>query len=32
LEATFMDDTSAADDMNEEPNLVTGKSLDGTAP
>ena len=32
LEATFMDDTSANDEMNEEPSLVTGKSLDGTAP
>lgn len=32
LEATFIDDTSANDDMNDEPNLVTGKSLEGTAP
>jgi len=32
LEATFIDDTSANDEMNDEPNLVTGKSFDGTAP
>jgi hypothetical protein len=32
LAATFVDDTSMNDDMNDEPNLVTGKSLEGTAP
>ena len=32
LAATFVDDASVDDEMNDEPNLVTGKSLEGTAP